>query len=65
MWTANVSRPDQLEDIVDEAGTVIAAESCVVVLQQFDNRVPPLAFVVDHVVAAHVHIELHPVYLLW
>ncbi|KAG7221275.1 hypothetical protein INR49_017340, partial [Caranx melampygus] len=60
-----VNRPDQLEDVVDEAGAVVAAQGSVVVLQQFDNGVPSIARVVDHVVTAHVHIELHPVHLLW
>lgn len=50
---------------MDEAGSVVAGQRCVVVLQQFDNGVPPLAGIVDNVVAAHVHIELHPVRLLW
>lgn len=49
---------------MDEACAVIAGQGCVVVLQQFDNGVPPLACVVDHVVATHVHIELHPLHLL-
>ena len=63
VWSLN--RPDQLEDVVDEAGAVVAAQGSVIVLQQFGNGVPPLTSVVDHVVAAHVHIELHPVHLLW
>lgn len=62
LWSSN--RPDQLKDVVDEAGSVVAGQGCVIVLQQFDNGVPTLACVVDHVVAAHVHIELHPVHLL-
>ena len=57
------NRPDQLEDVVDEAGAVVAAQGRVVVVQQFDDGVPPLACVVHHVVAAHVHVELHPVRL--
>lgn len=64
-WHCAVNRPDQLEDVVDEAGAVVAAQGSVVVLQQFDNWVPPVAGVVNHVVAAHVHVELHPVHLLW
>ncbi len=58
------NRPDQLKDVLDEAGAIIAAQGCVVVLQQFDNGVPPVTCVVDHVVAAHVNIELNPVYFL-
>lgn len=50
---------------MDEVGSVVAAQGCVIVLQQFDDRVPTLACVVDHVVATHVHVELHPVHLLW
>lgn len=61
----SLNRPDQLEDVLDEAGTVVAGQGCVVVLQHFDNGVPPLACIVDHVVAAHVHVELHPIHLLW
>lgn len=60
-----LNRPDKLEDIVDEVGTVITAQRCVTVLQQLDNRVPPLACIMNHVVTTHVHVELHPVYLFW
>lgn len=60
-----LNRPDKLEDIVDEVGTVITAQGCVTVLQQLDNRVPPLACIMNHVVTTHVHVELHPVYLFW
>lgn len=49
---------------MDEAGSVVAAQRCVIVPQQFSDRVPPLACVVHHVVAAHVHVELDPVHLL-
>lgn len=56
-------RPDQLEDVVDEAGAVVAGQRRVVVLQQSNDGVPALACIVDHVVAAHVHVELHPVHL--
>lgn len=57
--------PDQLEDVVDQAGAVVAAQGCVVVMQQGDDGVPALGAIVDHVVAAHVDVELHPVHLLW
>lgn len=60
----SVDTPDQLEDIVDEAGAVVAAQGGVVVLQQVDEGVPAVTCVVHHVVAAHVHVELHPVRLL-
>lgn len=56
--------PDQLEDVVDEAGSVVAAQRRVIVMQQSGDGVPPLACVVHHVVAAHVHVELDPVHLL-
>lgn len=56
--------PDQLEDVVHEAGSVVAAQRRVIVLQQSGDGVPPLACVVHHVVAAHVHVELDPVHLL-
>lgn len=56
--------PDQLEDVVDEAGSVVAAQRRVIVMQQFSDGIPPLACVVHHVVAAHVHVELDPVHLL-
>ena len=59
------NRPDQLEDVLDEAGSVVAGQSRVVVVQQSDDGVPPLACIVDHVVATHVHVELHPLHLLW
>lgn len=60
-----MNTPDQLEDVVDEAGSVVAAQRCVIVLQQFSDGVPALACVVHHVVAAHVHVELDPVHLCW
>lgn len=50
---------------MDEVGSVVAAQGGVIVLQQFDDGVPTVARVVDHVVATHVHVELHPVHLLW
>lgn len=55
--------PDQLEGVVDEAGPVVAGQHRVVVPQQVDDGPPAAARVVDHVVAAHVHVELHPVHL--
>lgn len=61
---ASSDGPDQLEDVVDEAGPVVAGQHRVVVLQQVDDGVPAVALVVDHVVATHVHVELHPVHLL-
>lgn len=56
--------PHQLEHVVDEAGPVVAGQHRVVAVQQVDDGVPAAALVVDHVVAAHVHVELHPVHLL-
>lgn len=50
---------------MDEAGAIVAGQGCVVVLKQFDDGVPPLACIVHHVVATHVHIQLHPIHLLW
>lgn len=61
---ASSDGPDQLEDVVDEAGAVVAGQHRVVVPQQIDDGVPAIARVVDHVVAAHVHVELDPVHLL-
>lgn len=58
-------RPDELEDVLNEAGAVVAGQSCVVILQHFDDGVPALACVVDHVVSTHVHIKFHPVHFLW
>ena len=63
-WWMCHHRPDQLEDVLDEAGPVVAGQRRVVVLQHFDDGVPALACVVHHVVATHVHVELHPVHLL-
>lgn len=59
------NRPDKLKDVLDEAGSVVARQGCVVVLQHFNNGVPAIACIMDHVVATHVHIELHPGRLLW
>lgn len=60
---ASPDGPDQLEHVVDEAGPVVAGQYRVVVLQQFDDGVPAVALIVHHVVAAHIHVELHPVHL--
>lgn len=59
-----VDAPDQLKDVVNEAGSVVTAQRRVIVLQQSDDGVPPLVCVVHHVVAIHVHVELDPVHLL-
>lgn len=59
-----MNTPDQLEDAVDEAGSVVAAQCRVIVLQQLRDGVPALACVVHQVVATHVHVELDPVHLL-
>lgn len=56
--------PDQLEDIVDEAGSVVAAESCVVKPQKLDQSVPSPRLVVDDVISSHVHVKLNPLHLL-
>lgn len=58
-----MNTPHQLEDVVDEAGSVITAQRCVIVPQKVSDGVPALACVVHHVVAAHVHVELDPVHL--
>lgn len=50
---------------MDQAGPVVATQGCVVVMQQGDDGVPAPTAIVDHVVAAHVDVELHPVHLLW
>lgn len=52
--------PDELKDVLDEAGSVVARQGRVVVLQHFNNGAPALACVMDHVVTTHVHVELHP-----
>lgn len=55
--------PDQLEYVIDEAGSVVAAESSVIVSQEVDEGIPASAVIVHYVVSTHVHVKLNPLYI--
>lgn len=65
VWCRSVAgdSPDQLEDVIDEAGSVVAAEGRVIASQEADEGVPAIAVIVHYVVATHVHVKLNPLHL--
>lgn len=52
---------DQLEDVVNEACSVIPAEDCVITLKLPDQSFPALIFIMHNIITSHVHIEFDPV----
>lgn len=63
--TSEAPSPDQLKDVVDETGPVVAAEHCVILLELTDQSVPASRLIVDNIIPPQVHIEFNPLYLLW
>lgn len=63
--TVFLSSPDQLEDVVDEAGPVVPTEHSVIALKLLDQSAPASSLVMDNVIASHVHVKFDPVHLRW
>lgn len=57
--------PDQLEDVVNKTGSVVAAEHGVVLLKLFDQCIPAARLVMNNVKATKVHVKFNPLDLLW
>ena len=54
----------ELESVVYEVGSVLVAQSRVVLPQQVGELVPATVLIVDQVVPRHVRVHLHPAHLL-
>ncbi len=63
--TSSDRSPDQLEDVVDQTGSIIAAKHSVVLLELVDQSVPASQLVMYNIIPPQVHIKLNPVHLLW
>ncbi len=49
---------------MNEAGSVLKAQSSVVYSQQLRQGVPDLLIIMDNIISIHVSVELHPVNFL-
>lgn len=56
--------PDQLEDVVNETGSVVAAEHSVVQLKLSDQCIPAARLIMYNVKPPKVHVKFNPIDLL-
>lgn len=60
----NINSRDQLEGVMNEAGSVLKAQSSMVYSQQLRQGVPAFLIIMDNIISIHVTVELHPVNFL-
>lgn len=48
---------------MNQVCSVLVTEDGVVLIQQFNNVIPSIPFIVYNVIAIHVHIEFYPVHI--
>lgn len=51
---------DQLKGVVYQVSPVFVAQSSVVFPQQFSHQFPPTILIMNHIIACHVRVYLHP-----